>query len=236
MPDVLPIEECFVSLQGEGILSGTPSSFVRVSGCNLRCSWCDTPNTSWSPKGHAKTVDALLDFCATGPHHVVLTGGEPMIFPRVSALCGRLRAAGHHVTIETAGTRTLPGLRCDLISISPKLAHSAPDHAQWNARHEQRRMRPHRIAQLIREQPWQLKFVVRDGEAELGRDIDEIEELLITVGIPTDQRDRVLLMPEGTDPDALRTSLKRIAPTALARGFRLSPRLHIDLYGHGPGR
>jgi 7-carboxy-7-deazaguanine synthase len=113
-------------VQGEGLLAGTPASFVRVSGCNLRCVWCDSPETSWSPSKSSVPVEDLLGFCAAGPHHVVVTGGEPTLFAEVAELCQRLRAAGHHVTVETAGTRWLDGLECDLLSISPKLAHSTP--------------------------------------------------------------------------------------------------------------
>src|SRR5687768_9998796 len=81
LSDRLPIAERFVSLQGEGGLVGVPSSFVRVFGCNLRCTWCDSPATSWAPAGTQVPLDELVAFCARGPRHVVLTGGEPLLFP-----------------------------------------------------------------------------------------------------------------------------------------------------------
>ena len=99
MTDTLPINEQFVSLQGEGLLVGVPSTFIRVSGCNLRCAWCDSPTTSWSPKGTPTSLDAIEAFCADGPRHVVLTGGEPLLFAPISSLSRRLRARGHHVTV-----------------------------------------------------------------------------------------------------------------------------------------
>src|SRR5256885_2235085 len=82
----LPIAETFLSIQGEGKLAGTPSFFIRVSGCNLRCSWCDTPYASWNPEGSPRTIDSLIDEArASGARHAVLTGGEPMIFPQLAA-------------------------------------------------------------------------------------------------------------------------------------------------------
>ena len=76
----MKIAEIFYSIQGEGILAGTPSVFVRTSGCNLRCVWCDTPYTSWQPEGEHMTIGGILaDVRRLGATHVVVTGGEPMI-------------------------------------------------------------------------------------------------------------------------------------------------------------
>src|SRR5271163_3836699 len=81
----LKISEVFYSVQGEGGLVGVPSVFVRTSGCNLRCSWCDTPYTSWTPEGTDLRIDAILDEAGhyDAARHVVLTGGEPMIAPGI---------------------------------------------------------------------------------------------------------------------------------------------------------
>ena len=114
----LRIQERFVSVQGEGALVGVPSSIVRISGCNLRCGWCDTPRTSWAPEGEREQVAALLDWCDRGPRHVVVTGGEPLLFSATASLCRGLRARGRHVTVETAGTVWCEGLEVDRISIS----------------------------------------------------------------------------------------------------------------------
>src|SRR5690348_15914123 len=99
-PD-LRIAELFYSIQGEGALIGVPSVFVRTSGCNLRCSWCYTPYTSWQPEGTELAMEQILQEVAAHPaRHVVITGGEPMIAPEIVALTGRLRANVLHITIE----------------------------------------------------------------------------------------------------------------------------------------
>lgn len=233
----LPIAERFVSIQGEGLLVGTPSSFVRVAGCNLRCAWCDSPTTSWSPSGVPTPLEALVGFCAAGPRHVVVTGGEPMLFANTATLCNELRAAGHHVTIETAGTVMLEGLTVDLVSLSPKLAHSTPTARDpvWAVRHDERRRRVDVVTRLM-QQPWQLKFVVRAHDASaLAIDLAEIDEWLAVLPVAASDRDRVLLMPECIDPARLHLDYTALLATCQTRGFRLGERLHIALFGHRPG-
>src|SRR5437868_469678 len=101
----MKVAEIFYSLQGEGSLVGVPSVFVRTSGCNLRCGWCDTPYTSWKPEGDELSLDEIMQRVGSfAARHVVVTGGEPMIAPEIAALTERLRGNGLHITIETAGT------------------------------------------------------------------------------------------------------------------------------------
>ncbi len=129
------IAEIFRSLQGEGRLTGVESVFVRTSGCNLRCRFCDTRYASWEPEGDYFSVEevvALVERTAREPaaagavlDHVVVTGGEPMIVPELVPLCAELRRRGMHITIETAGTRYQP-VECDLMAVSPKLSNSTP--------------------------------------------------------------------------------------------------------------
>ena len=99
------ISEIFYSIQGEGELTGVPSVFIRTSGCNLRCDWCDTPYASWEPEGNDMSLDAIVEtvqqYCA---NHCVVTGGEPMVAKEVKGLCERLKKLDKHITIETAGT------------------------------------------------------------------------------------------------------------------------------------
>lgn len=247
----LRIQERFVSVQGEGVLVGVPSSFVRVSGCNLRCVWCDTPKSSWAPEGETLALDELLSWCAAGPRHVVLTGGEPMLFAASAELSRRLRAAGHHLTIETAGSVWCEGLEADLLSISPKLAHSTPwargaelGKPKLATMHEAARLDLALLRRLIDHcDDWQLKFVVRTATPQLlAADLAEIDELLAALELDAlsesagrPGRERVLLMPEGTDDASLRAGYLELLESCRARGFRLGLRLHIHLFGHRPG-
>src|SRR5579872_9740 len=162
----LKIAELFYSLQGEGSLVGVPSVFVRTSGCNLRCRWCDTPYTSWQPEGAEWTLDRILDEVKAHPaRHVVVTGGEPMIAPEIGPLTERLRAAGMHITIETAGTVFEP-VACDLMSISPKLSNSTPE-GQFAAQHDRLRIQEDVLRRLMARYEYQLKFVM-EGPADLA--------------------------------------------------------------------
>jgi 7-carboxy-7-deazaguanine synthase len=219
----LKIAELFYSLQGEGSLVGMPSVFIRTSGCNLRCAWCDTPYTSWQPEGIDLDLKQILDEVAAHPaRHVVVTGGEPMIAPDIVALTGRLRQRGLHITIETAGTVFTP-VSCDLMSISPKLANSTPSDPRWTGQHERLRIQPAVLAELIARYEYQLKFVI-----ERPDDLDEVRALLETLNA---DRERVILMPEGTDTERLRERSLWLAEVCKSEGFRFSPRLHVDLWG-----
>src|SRR5436189_469224 len=101
----MKLAELFYSIQGEGKLSGVPSVFVRASGCNLRCVWCDTPYASWDPEGEEMSIGAILERIeAHGARHVVITGGEPMMMADMEQLCEELSQREKHITIETAGT------------------------------------------------------------------------------------------------------------------------------------
>lgn len=227
------IAEIFHSLQGEGRLAGVPSVFVRTSGCNLRCNWCDTPYASWSPEGTQLRVDEIVAEVRRSPvRHVVLTGGEPMIAPGIRELAAELKKAGYHITIETAATIAPAGIACDLASLSPKLKNSAPDarlDGAWREKHEALRWQPEVVKAWLDEHDFQLKFVV----ARLD-DVDEIEALLAQLGrdIP---RARVLLMPEGTTVEALRAKAGWLGELCKVRGYRYAPRLHIELYGNRRG-
>jgi 7-carboxy-7-deazaguanine synthase len=222
----MKIAEIFHSIQGEGSLIGTPSVFVRTSGCNLRCSWCDTPYTSWSPEGSERSLDEILAEVAAHPaRYVVITGGEPMIAPEIVPLSERLHERGLHVTIETAGTVFAP-VACDLMSISPKLANSTPE-GRWAAQHERLRIQPEVLRRLIESYDYQLKFVVSQPE-----DLAEIHRLL---GLLPADRAKVILMPEGVEPAMLRERGAWLAEMAKREGFRFSPRLHIELWGNRRG-
>ena len=229
------ISEIFHSVQGEGLLLGVPSVFVRTSGCNLRCRWCDTPYASWNPEGEEMSPGEIVRRVkAYGCPHVVLTGGEPMVATGIRELAALLKAEGLHLTVETAATVSPEGMACDLASLSPKLADSTPSGEEagaWSARHEATRRQPEVIRKWLQNYDCQLKFVVSSVEQ-----LPEIEELLNEVGDVTGfRRDRVLLMPEGTDAETLRERAPWIAELCIEHGFRYAPRLHIDLFGNTRG-
>ena len=220
------IAEIFYSVQGEGALVGVPSVFVRTSGCNLRCAWCDTPYTSWKPEGAEFTVEEVEARVAEyGARHVVITGGEPMIAPGVGELSQRFRARGMHITIETAGT-VFTEVACDLMSISPKLANSTPEDPFW-AQHERLRLQPDILRRLMAVCDYQLKFVIA-----AQHDLDEARRVIADVGAPAE---KVVLMPEGTQGDVLNERGVWIAELCKKYGYRFSPRLHVHLWGNQRG-
>jgi 7-carboxy-7-deazaguanine synthase len=226
----MKIAEIFYSLQGEGMLTGVPSVFVRTSGCNLRCVWCDTPYTSWSPEGTEMSIAAILEAVRQYPaRHAVVTGGEPMIAPGIVELTQSLRQLGLHVTIETAGTVYIP-VACDLMSISPKLANSTPherEGGKWASQHERLRYQPEVLRKLMAEYDYQLKFVVASPE-----DLAEIAAVLRDMSA---DRSRVVLMAEGTTSEVIRERAPWLTEICKREGFRYSPRLHIDLWGNRRG-
>src|SRR5580704_10910427 len=227
----MKISEIFYSIQGEGILAGVPSVFVRTTGCNLRCTWCDTPYTSWNPEGRDYSIDEIVwDARGFGARHVVVTGGEPMIADGIVELTHRLKVSGLHITIETAGT-IHKDVACDLMSISPKLANSTPhqrEGGRWAAQHDRLRYQPDVLKKLMSSYEYQLKFVVTAPE-----DLDEIESILKETGA---DRSRVVLMPEGTNWDVVHQRSLWLVDLCKRERFRYSPRLHIDLWGNERGR
>jgi 7-carboxy-7-deazaguanine synthase len=226
------LSELFYSIQGEGKLTGVPSVFVRASGCNLRCTWCDTPYASWDPEGDDVPVEQIIERIVEYPaRHVVITGGEPMIMPDVAELCSALKARGYHITIETAATVYKP-VQIDLASLSPKLSNSIPhdrESGRFAAAHERQRLNFPVIQQFIDSAPdFQLKFVVSNE-----RDVAEIDDILreLRGWSPAD----VLLMPEGTDAATLDSRSAWVSEVCKSRGVRYCPRLHVYLYGNTRG-
>jgi 7-carboxy-7-deazaguanine synthase len=225
------IAEIFYSIQGEGRLTGVPSAFIRTSGCNLRCAWCDSDYTSWNPEGESLTVDAILDRVATFPTlHVVLTGGEPLIAPEIEELCAALRERKYHITVETAATVFKP-LACDLASLSPKLSNSVPnarEGGRYALKHEQLRLRADVIQAFMEQSDYQLKFVV-----DCADDLNEIQDILEPLhGVDAA---KVLLMPLGVTPGELHERGHWIIEECKRHGYRFCPRLQIEWFGNVRG-
>ncbi|MEI7954727.1 MAG: 7-carboxy-7-deazaguanine synthase QueE [Verrucomicrobiota bacterium] len=228
------VSEIFHSIQGEGELTGVPSVFVRTSGCNLRCSWCDTPYASWHAEGKELEVDNIVDQVRdVHCRHVVLTGGEPLLARQIHDLATRLKNHGMHITIETAGTMVPDGICCDLASISPKLANSTPRAedvgAAWAERHERSRIRLEHLREWLDNYPYQLKFVVSSN----GQ-IEEIQNLLDSLDrkVPPE---KVLLMPEGITPEASAACREWVVAACKQHGYRYCHRLHLSLFGNTRG-
>ena len=238
------ISEIYRSIQGEGLYLGTDSVFVRTSGCNLRCWFCDTPFTSWNPEGRQWSIDAVVEsVCQLDCEHVVLTGGEPLLPLDIVPLTNALAARGKFITVETSGSLFRP-VSAHLMSISPKLsnstprpdsplrfhdAHSPAARDRWTARHEADRHRPEVINRLIHEFPYQLKFVV-----DRPADLDEIA--IYVAQFPSLDPDRIWLMPQATTRDELAKQIEWLQPIATARGYRFTTHRHIELFDNERGR
>ena len=225
------IAETFTSRQGEGKLTGTDSFFIRTSGCNLRCWFCDTPYASWNPAGETQSLESVAAQAVdSGRSLIVLTGGEPLLPRETTRLCELLRDAGRHITIETAGTIDRV-VECDLMSISPKFSSSAPDqanHPRWNQLHQQRRMPISIMRSLIgRSQDFQLKFVVDSPD-----DYAELLDIAEQIGA---RGEEVWVMPQGSTIDAMDAAAVWLRPWCEARGFQYCDRMQIRWYGNRRG-
>ena len=226
------IAEIFYSLQGEGRLIGTPSVFIRTSGCNLRCVWCDTPYTSWKPEGRNWRIDKIV--CEVGKYpgrFVVVTGGEPFLAPEIEELTQALKETGAHITIETAAT-IFKSVACDLLSMSPKLANSTPwkkANGQFAKMHEARRLNFSVMQNFIDRFDCQLKFVV-----DQPADFDELRDVLAQLNKVDPSK--VLIMAQGKTARQIHSKAQWIVEACKNYGYGYTPRLHIDLYGNQRGR
>ena len=111
----MKVNETFLSLQGEGYFTGTPAFFLRLSGCNLKCSFCDTQHQTYR---EMTEDEILLEAVHSGMHHIVITGGEPAL-QLTQSLVDSLHRAGLFVQVETNGTLPLPD-GIDWVTCSPK--------------------------------------------------------------------------------------------------------------------
>jgi 7-carboxy-7-deazaguanine synthase len=222
------ISEIFYSIQGEGRLVGMPSLFIRTSGCNLRCVWCDTPYTSWRPEGSSWPLAKILARIDRHPtKHVVITGGEPMLAAEIEDLAWALRRRNKHVTIETAWT-IFKSVSCDLVSLSPKLKNSTPwkrEKGKFAAMHEEHRLNLSVLQSYLDRYDYQLKFVVESEEdfAEIGGIVDRLKNV---------DPARILIMAQGTTTKQLTAKAGWIVDQCLRRGYGFTPRLHIELFGN----
>lgn len=222
------VNELFYSLQGEGSLAGVPSIFIRLAGCPLRCTWCDT-KYAWDPEaGQEMTCEQILEkICDYPTRYIVLTGGEPLAHAGVSDLAAAIRSKGYHLTIETAGICYIEGLQTDLMSISPKLSNS--DAKDTNEGHSVEWLNIDLLKELIASCDYQLKFVV-----DAPKDLDEIADALDKLdGIDLY---KVYLMPQATQVDEYMEKSQWLAEYCKQTGFSFSPRLQVMLWAAQRGK
>ena len=243
------------TVQGQGKLLGTSCLFIRTSGCNLRCAWigadgngspCDTPYSSHHAETNMMEVDDVVQLVHANRgnmKYVVVSGGEPTMQKGVVELLAKLQSIGMHTTIETNATIFNKSMarHINLVSMSPKLASSTPwsdnllntgiDYSEhWAKKHESKRRNIDTIQKYIDaaklyDNDFQLKFVVQNPG-----DIEEIENdfLAHLTGWTADD---VVLMPEGTSSDMLADRSYWAIEAAINKGWRFTPRLHIELFG-----
>jgi len=224
------VMEIYRSVQGEGMLLGVPTTFVRFFACNLRCSWCDT-KYSWSvreggtwdvlsPESVAERVHEL------GARHVVLTGGEPTLQKELPVLAGLLKELGHHLTVETNTTifpvASVPLI--DLWSLSPKLPSAGENYLRYPI--------IERFFTALEPERQQWKFVLRDDEDE-----QKLRTLLERYPAFAQRQLPIILQPEGDAatpdyPAALEQLIERVrVPFWDAYNVRVLPQMHVIVWG-----
>lgn len=250
----LPVVELFHSVQGEGIYTGVPSIFLRVTGCNLRCvfkdSICDTSYTSFNPE---KPIFADLDELADAIHelyikypntkHLVITGGEPMLYKEgIIELLDGISYMNFHVTVETNGTlgiiEELNGEYnyIDLYSVSPKLSTSVDRDLKYLTaskmhQHNKTRIQYDKLSQFFthpNRSQTQLKFVYsnEDSVTEIKKIVNELNDKYNCAIQPED----IMLMPEGTRSRHLRHNQTPCVEVCIREGWRFCDRLHIRIW------
>lgn len=224
------INEIFYSIQGEGKLAGVPSVFVRLAGCPLRCRWCDTKYAWSSSAGQQMTVEQITAKIIEHPAgHVVITGGEPIICNELGELTKAIANIDKHITIETSGIEFIDDLKCDLMSISPKLSNSIPEDKTLSVEHKKYMINHEAVRQLIDKYDYQLKFVV-DGPEDLDEIAGYLEKL------KNINPYKVLLMPQATDSMEYIKKSRILADICKRTGFALSPRLQVLLWDGERGK
>jgi 7-carboxy-7-deazaguanine synthase len=212
----LRISELFLSIQGEGPSAGTPAHFLRLQGCDVGCTWCDTKYSWDAAGGRELELDELWEQArALGEARLlVVTGGEPLQHPALAAVLDGALERWSRVEVETSGIAPPPRSHPRLFyNVSPKLASATPRAAETWAH----------LKAWLAEPRATFKIVVA-GE-------DDLEGFLAWQrdhGVPNA---RIMLMPEGMSAEALRERGAWLAPFCVRHGLRMSPRLHVWLWG-----
>ena len=243
---VIPINEIYTCLQGEGKLMGIPHILIRVTGCKLRCqfanSFCDTPYSSWSPEKGKFSYGDIHNFYEKHSHikHTMITGGGPTSHPEMlQELCKIGKQYGHYITIETEGSEYVSTVG-DLISLSPKLSNSTPRPGtvmpftgkkvteKQKEQHEKWRCNYDAMKELLSYHwDYQLKPVISNKS-----DLIEFQKVQNILNVPNN---KVYLMPEGLNREQLTRRRQWLSDVCLQEGYNFTDRLHIITYGDKRG-
>ncbi|MEM4310880.1 MAG: 7-carboxy-7-deazaguanine synthase QueE [Nitrososphaerales archaeon] len=231
MQGLIPVSEIFYSIQGEGINIGKPAVFLRTYYCNLNCCWCDSKYT-WENQSKAKEgidyfnlspEDLIYEIAKYPCKHLVITGGEPLIHQNsLLKLIRRLKEMDYYIEVESNGTIKPLKDFLDLIdcfNLSPKLSNSGIE--------GRRRLKEEVLKLFTSKDKTYFKFVICER-----KDLDEVGEIIKLFSI---KREKVILMPEGTNTETLNRRSEWLIEECKKRGFRFSPRLHILIYGNRRG-
>ena len=243
---IIPINEIYTCLQGEGKLTGVPHILIRVTGCKLRCqfsnSFCDTPYSSWGPEKGKFTFREIEQFYNDNPNikHTMITGGGPTAHKdMLIELCNLAKEFNHYITIETEGSEFVATC-ADLISLSSKLPNSTPVPGTWmpylnrevteldKKQHEKWRQNYQSMKALITYHPdYQFKPVI-----STEKDLEEVKYVQEILDIPND---KVWLMPEGINKEQVESRRKWLSELCQKEGYNFTDRLHILIYGDQRG-
>jgi 7-carboxy-7-deazaguanine synthase len=210
------ISEIFRSLQGEGPSAGTPAHFVRLQGCDVGCHWCDTKYSWDAAGGEPATFEHVWEQASAlgDAPLLVVTGGEPLEHAGIATLLEQALARWPRVEVETSGVLPPPLRDARLgYNVSPKLPSATP---RWS---DTWRHAPTWIA----DPNATFKIVVGDPP-----DLDDALRLIAEHGLP---KPRVMLMPEGMTDERIRARAVELAAACVHHGLRLSPRLHVWMWG-----
>jgi organic radical activating enzyme len=214
------------TVQGEGVNSGKQAAFIRLGGCNLTCTWCDTPYTWDTSRYDLKVentrydIDEVVSLLPKVPI-IVISGGEPLLqYNSLEILCNRLISQNYKIEIETNGTRPpMPPNKDIRYNVSPKLEHAGDPLSKRITRH---------LFDYVDDPNATFKFVVQNTN-----DLKEVDHIVTAHQIDVD---RVWIMPEGVTSEVLNKRLTEISQASIDRKYNVTGRLHIQMFGGVRGK
>lgn len=241
---IIPVNELYVALQGEGTRAGLPTIVIRTTGCRLRCwfgegGFCDSWNNSWHPEKGKYKFNDIIKLYDSNPHitEMMLTGGGPTMHPKlVNELTHFANERGIFITMETECSEFIStDYPINLLSISPKFSNSIPKLGILSPigkvvdqklidQHNKYRINKEVVMRMIQfHSDYQYKPVLG---SDLGI-LDEIEKFRIELGIP---KNKTWLMPAGDNRETLIKMYPMIMQVAIDMGYNFTGRPHIIAY------